>query len=184
MRSHMRAEHAGVPLPQTLIPCGAKSGIPEVKCTLAYPSVDSLRVHRTHCPIWQAAHAADVARPTKPPETGNVQETLEHLLYECRCPEVVRLRHEYAKTFSAPSVGEWLTSYHSARYVFAALDVLAQWKVRAAKQLADAAASGALPPPLAPGASSSTQSINILRRPVQKSRVWTSEYGLLFAEAR
>ena len=100
--------------------------------------------------------------------SGNVQETLEHLLYECRCPEVVRLRHEYAKTFSAPSVGEWLTSYHSARYVFAALDVLAQWKVRAAKQLADAAASGAPPPPLATGASS-IQSINILRRPVQKS---------------
>ena len=120
---------------------------------------------------WKAQHAGDAAPPESPPNTGNAQETLEHVLFECRCPEIVTLRAEYANTFSAPTTNEWLESPHSAKFVYVALRVIEDRKKVAAGA---AAAFTPVPKPIPkpPGKASgpvSTSSFQILRRTVQTS---------------
>ena len=131
LSEHLATAHDGIPLPDALHLCGAVS-LGHEDCAYGAPTPRSLASHRIHCMTWKAQHAGDAAPPESPPNTGNAQETLEHVLFECRCPEIVTLRAEYANTFSAPTTNEWLESPHSAKFVYVALRVIEDRKKVAA----------------------------------------------------
>ena len=135
-------------------------------CTRTFLTADSRRVHRQWCSVWREAHDGDPAPPEHPPDTGRPQETLEHLLYSCQCPEIALLRTQYAKIFSAPTVNAWLASPHIAHYVHVAHQMLVV-RVRAATTAA--AAARAQPRPKAAGPVPGGSTPNILSQKVQST---------------
>ena len=146
-------------IPRPAFPCGGG-------CTRTFLTTDSRRVHRQWCSVWRDAHDGDPALPEHPPDTGRPQETLEHLLYVCQCPEIVILRAEYAKTLSTPTANAWLASPHIAAYVHVAHQVL-EARVKAAKKAAADARAQPQPRPKAAGQGGFTP--NILSQKVQST---------------
>ena len=188
MTTHVKSSHQGL-LATQVFPCGARCGDETIgtaqQCNIVLSTPTSIRVHKQHCVIWQEQHVNDPSPPESPPNTGKEQETLDHLLFNCRCPEIVRLRQEYANTFSAPTASEWLATPHSARFVFVALEVIEQRKKEAKiVSTAAAGATNAANPPPKPSAKpgpppppSSSPQVSILRRPLQTTLNFGSKDG-------